>query len=429
MGVLMRYVSALEAVSDIRSGMSVFVHGGAATPHLLLDALVSRAQDLRDVELIHLHTEGDVPYAQPQVLKSFKVTNLFVGPNLRKKLDYQRIDYLPCFLSEVPMLFRSGRKRLDVALIQVSPPDIHGFCTLGVSVDVALAAVETASLVIAQVNAQMPRVHGDGFIHVSKIHYFTEGGGKLPESVWSVPSGVDQQIGKNVSELIEDGSTLQVGIGDVPNAVLASLQDHRHLGVHSEMWSDGILHLIESGVIDHSRKKVHPGKLVAGFALGSQRLYQFMHDNPTVIHLGADYVNSPSIIARNPRVCAINSAVQIDLTGQICADSIGHSIISGVGGQMDFMRGAALSERGKPIIALTSRTKKGVSRVVPSLIIGAGVVTTRAHVHYVVTEYGVADLFGKTLHERSKLLVGIAHPDDRDFLEREFKRVFRGSVI
>jgi len=268
----------------------------------------------------------------------------------------------------------------------------------------------------------MPRVHGDGFIHVSQITHQIQSQHPLAETSWSASGGVEKKIGQHVAQLIEDGATLQVGIGEIPHAVLEALEHHRHLGVHTEMWSDGILHLIEKGVIDHSRKKVHPGKLVASFALGSRRLYDFMDDHPAVVHIGADYVNSPAVIARNPQVCAINSALQIDLTGQICADSVGHAIISGVGGQMDFMRGASLSERGKPIIALSSRSKKGVPRLVASLNQGAGVVTTRAHVHYVVTEYGVADLFGKTLSERARLLMGIAHPEDRDQLEREFLR-------
>ena len=423
----MANVSAQQAVKEIRSGMCVFIHGGAATPQVLLNALVDRASDLRDVELIHIHTEGEARYAQAQYSQSFKITNLFVGPNLRKKLDYRRIDYLPCFLSEIPMLFRSGRKRIDAALIQVSPPDVHGYCSLGVSVDIALAALEVASLVIAQVNPQMPRVHGDGFIHSSRFTHLVEVDQPLPEASSHELSEIEKQIGLNTASLIEDGSTLQVGIGDVPDAILAALEHHRHLGVHTEMWSDGVLHLIEKGVIDHSRKKVHPGKLVAAFALGSRRLYDFMDDHPSVVHIGADYVNSPAVIARNPRVCAINSAVQIDLTGQVCADSIGPSLISGVGGQMDFMRGASLSEKGKPIIALTSRSKKGMPRIVSVLPLGAGVVTTRAHVHYVVTEYGVADLFGKTLGERARLLIGIAHPEDRERLEREFKTLHPSS--
>jgi 4-hydroxybutyrate CoA-transferase len=409
---------AAEALQYVRSGMRVFVQGGAATPRALLRGLVESAGRLRDVELMHLHVEGLAEHAEPRHARSFRVVNLFVGANVRGRLDYDRVDYLPCFLSEIPALFRSGQRPIDVALIHVSPPDANGFCSLGVSVDVALAATQTARSVIAQVNPRMPRVHGDGFIHISAIHHAVEVDEPLPEPAPHRPTAEERKIGEHVASLIQDGSTLQIGIGAIPDAALASLRSHRNLGLHTEMWSDGALELIECGAIDNSLKRVHRGKSVSGFAMGSRRLYDFMNDNPSVIQLGIDYVNSPPVIARNPRVAAINSAVQVDLTGQVCADSIGNRIVSGVGGQMDFMRGAALSEGGKPIIALTSRTRDGKPRLVPMLEPGAGVVTTRAHVRYVVTEHGIADLFGRTLRERARELARIAHPEDREGLER-----------
>lgn len=412
------YVDAATALARVRSGQRVFVHGASATPGILLDALLARAEQLRDVELIHLHTSGPAHYAEPRYAENFRVANLFVGANLRARVDEEHVDYLPCFLSEIPTLFRSGRRPLDVALVQVSPPDRHGYCSLGVSVDVALAAVETAPLVIAAVNARMPRVHGDGIIHVSRIHLAVACDDALPASEPKPPSEQELAVGRNVASLIPDGGTLQLGIGAIPDAVCHALVGHRQLGLHTEMWSDGALALLERGVVDNSKKRIHAGKTVSGFVVGSQRLYDYIDDNPAVLNLDIAYVNSPGVIARNPRVCAINSAVEIDLTGQVCADSVGHRIISGVGGQMDFLRGAALSEGGLPILALTSRTRRGAPRIVPLLSLGAGVVTTRAHVHYVVTEYGVADLFGKTLRERAAALIAIAHPDDREHLER-----------
>lgn len=407
-----------DLLQSIQSNNRVFIHGGAATPFTLIRGLIEQAPRLKNVELIHLHTVGDAPYTDPKYKDSFKVTNLFVGANMRGRMNYENIDYLPCFLSEIPMLFRSGKRPLDVALLHVSPPDQHGFCTLGVSVDVAKAAVDSAKIIIAQVNKQMPRVHGDGVIHISKIHHFIEVDEAIPESPIANLTEVDKAIGKFAAQIIQDGSTLQVGIGSVPDAILASLKNHRHLGVHSEMWSDGVLELIKCGAVDNSEKKVHPGKTVSGFVIGTKALYDYIHDNPSVVQLDTAYVNSPNIIARNPKVVAINSAVEIDLTGQVCADSIGSRIISGVGGQMDFMRGASLSSGGQPLIALSSRTKKGGSRIVPVLKTGAGVVTTRAHVHHIITEYGAVDLFGKTLSERAKALISISHPEDREHLAK-----------
>lgn len=410
--------SAEEAVNHVNSNQRVFIHGGAATPLALVAALVEESSRLHDVELIHLHTSGEAKYASPEYEGTFRVANLFVGGNLRGRLDGDRVDYLPCFLSEIPQLFRSGRRALDVAMVQVSPPDQRGYCSLGVSVDVARAAVDSAKVVIAQVNRHMPRVHGDGFVHIDELDWLVEHDAPLPESPPNPPSDEEQAIGHHAAELIEDGATLQMGIGGVPDAVLASLKGHRHLGVHTEMWSDGLLPLLECGAVDNSLKVVHPGRTVSGFVVGTKAVYDFMDDNPTITQYDIGYVNRVSVINRNPKVTAINSAIEIDLTGQVCADSIGHRVISGVGGQMDFMRGAMTSQGGKPIIALTSRTKKGAPRIVPTLKPGAGVVTTRAHVRFIITENGAVDLYGKTLSERAQLLISIAHPDDQEALER-----------
>jgi 4-hydroxybutyrate CoA-transferase len=326
-------------------------------------------------------------------------------------------------LSEIPQLFRSGRRPIDVALIHVSPPDKHGYCTLGTAVDITKAAFESAKFVVAQINSQMPRVQGDGLIHVSRFHASIEVNDPLPEIKSPKLTDIDLKIGANVASLIENGATIQVGIGAIPNAVLASLKNHRNLGIHSEMWSDGMVDLIQSGAVDNSKKAVHVGRSVSTFLMGTKRLYDFVNDNPSVIQLECDYVNNPNVIARNPKVAAINSAIEIDLTGQVCADSIGSSIYSGVGGQMDFIRGASLSPGGKPILALTSRTRHGISRIVSTLKPGAGVVTTRAHVHYVVTEYGIADLYGKTLSERAKALIAIANPLDWEKLNEEWRKL------
>lgn len=417
------YISAVEALKVVQSGHKVFIHGGAATPDALINALVAHADRLTDVEIMHLHTHGEPTYAKPEYRKSFLVSNLFVGANMRPFIDFDRVDYIPCFLSEIPSLFRKGIKPLDVALIHVSPPDQHGYCSLGTSVDVAKAAVETAKIVIAQVNPRMPRVHGDGIIHESKIDFKVAVNEGLHISEPKPLSPEEISIGQNVAGIVDDGATLQMGIGAIPDAVLAALKNHKNLGIHTEMWSDGVLPLLKSGVINNSKKKIHPHKTVSAFITGSQEVFDFIHDNPTILQLDVSYVNNPSVIARNKRVTAINSAVEIDLTGQVCADSIGPNIISGVGGQVDFIRGASLSENGKPIIALTSRAKKGFSRIVPMLKEGAGVVTTRYHVHYVATEYGVASLFGKTLSQRAKALIEIAHPDDREVLSRRWHEI------
>jgi 4-hydroxybutyrate CoA-transferase len=419
-----RTVTADEAVSVIKSGDRVFVHSVAAAPKRLIDAMTARASELRVVEVVQLHTEGEAPYAAPALAKSFRVNALFVGANVRDAVQAGRADYLPVFLSEVPQLFRGGLLPLDVALVQVSPPDRHGYCSLGVSVDASRAAVQTARTVIAQVNPLMPRTHGDGLIHADAIDFLVEGREPIPERARTPLTDCERAIGRHCAELVEDGATLQLGIGALPDATLSCLGDHHRLGVHSEMISDGVVDLVEKGVITGEAKRVHPGKIVAGFAYGSRRLYDFLDDNPLVQLLDIAYVNDTAVIRRNPRVTAINSALEVDLTGQVCADSIGEHQYSGVGGQMDFIRGAALSEGGKPIIALPSVTSTGESRIVSHLRPGAGVVTTRAHVHFVVTEHGIADLFGKNLRQRAAALIAVAHPSHRDALAAEARRRF-----
>jgi 4-hydroxybutyrate CoA-transferase len=419
-----RTVTADEAVSVIKSGDRVFIHSVAAAPKRLIDAMTARASELRVVEIVQLHTEGEAPYAAPALAKSFRVNALFVGANVRDAVQQGRADYLPVFLSEVPKLFRGGLLPLDVALVQVSPPDRHGFCSLGVSVDVTRAAVQTARTVIAQVNPLMPRTHGDGLIHVDAIDFLVEGREPIPELERRPLTECERAIGRHCAELVEDGATLQLGIGSLPEATLSALGDHHRLGIHSEMISDGVVDLVEKGVITGEAKRVHPGKIVAGFALGSRRLYDFLDDNPLVQMLDIAYVNDTAVIRRNPRVTAINSALEVDLTGQVCSESIGELQYSGVGGQMDFIRGAALSEGGKPIIALPSVTSTGESRIVSQLKPGAGVVTTRAHVHFVVTEHGIADLFGKNLRQRAAALIAVADPSHRDVLAAEARRRF-----
>lgn len=413
-----KYTTAKEAVKAIKSGDRIFVHGISATPGKLIEAMVERHSELRDVELIHLHTEGPAPYANEEYKDSFFTNAMFVGANVRKAVNEGRGDYIPIFLSETPSLFRKDILPLDIALVHVSPPDVHGFCSLGVSVDTAAAAVQTAKHVIAQVNPNMPRTHGDGLIHVDKIDALVEVNDPIPEQFAPEPNEAELQIGKYCAELIDDGATMQMGIGAIPNAVLASLTNHKNLGVHTEMFSDGVIDLVNSGVINGMEKKIHPGKIVSSFVMGTRKTYDFIDDNPSVAILDVAYTNDTAVIRRNPKVTAINSAVEVDITGQVCADSIGTYHYSGVGGQMDFIRGASLSLGGKPIIALPSTTRKGISRIVPYLKLGAGVVTTRAHVHYVVTEYGVANLYGKNLGQRAKALVEIAHPDHREELDK-----------
>lgn len=421
---MVNYISAEEAVSVIKSGDKVFVHGGAATPHFLLEKMVERASELRDVELLSISTQGAALFADEKYSDSFYINSLFVSANVRKAVNDGRGDYIPIFLSEIPILFRRNILPLDVVLVHVSPPDQHGYCSLGLSVDVAATAVKTAKHVIAQVNPNMPRTFGDGQVHINQFHAIVYTESDLPEVVSGKgESPVFKKIGKYCAGLIEDGATIQTGIGAIPDAVLASLSGHKELGIHTEMFSDGILPLVEKGVITNQHKKKGRGKIMTSFILGSRKLYDFCHDNPVLLVMNIDYVNDTAIIRANPKVAAINSAIEIDLTGQVCSDSIGTYHYSGVGGQVDYMRGASLSEGGKPIIAMASITSKGDSKIVPFLKPGAGVVTTRAHAHYIVTEYGVAFLYGKNMRERAELLISIAHPNHREMLEREaFKR-------
>lgn len=413
------FVSATDALQHVKPEQNIYIHTAAAAPQALVHALAERGSQLYGNKIYHLHTDGDAPYAEPEFAGIFDVYCLFIGANVRKAIWNGRAQFVPSFLSEVPGMFRKGIIPLDVALIQVSPPDAHGFCSLGVSIDATNAAWRMSKLVIAQINSKMPRSHGDGLIHLNDIDYAVEHEQDLPEHAPGVISAEEALIGENIAGMIENGSTLQMGIGSIPNAVLAKLGNHKDLGIHTEMFSDGIIPLVESGVINNSQKRIHPGKIVSGFAFGTRKLYDFIHDNPMVNMLDIAYVNDVSVIRKNPRVVAINSAIEVDVTGQVCADSIGTRFYSGVGGQMDFIRGASLSEGGKPIIALGSQTNKGLSKIVPQLKPGAGVVTTRAHVHYVVTEYGVADLYGKSIRERVDAMIKIAHPEHREQLERE----------
>ena len=407
-----------KAAKKIHSGQRVFIHSVAMTPHTLIDALCARSEELREVELVHIHTEGDAPYVNPELSASFSHNACFVGSNVRQAVNKGYADYIPVFLSEMPLLFRRGHLPIDVALISVSPPDNHGYCSLGPSVDITMAALESAKLVIAEINSNVPRTHGDGFIHFGEIDYAIQVERPLP-TVTPRPIGpVEEQIGKYIAEMIEDGATLQMGIGSIPDAVLAQLGNHKKLGIHTEMFSDGLIPLVEKGVITGEKKTILPNVITATFAMGTKKLYDFIHDNPMVMMKDAAFTNDSAIIRQNPKVTAINSAIEIDLTGQVCADSIGAFQYSGVGGQMDFIRGASLSEGGLPIIALPSSTSKGKSKIVPFLQEGASVTTTRAHVHYVVTEFGVADLYGKNLRQRAKALIKIAHPDHQEDLER-----------
>ncbi len=420
------YVSPAEALSFIKSGDRVFVHGSAQTPTHMLYHLSLEADRLRDVELVFITVMGDIYVNKPEFEKSFIINSLFVSDTIRKNVNEGTADYVPIFLSEIPELFKRNVLPIDVAIIQVSPPDEHGYCSMGVSVDVARSAVNTAKHVIAQVNPNVPRTHGDGIIHTKRFSAMVYSEDPLFErSFGDNPSGDELKIGQHVASLIEDRSTLQMGIGTIPDAVLSCLHNHKDLGIHTEMLSDGIIELFDKDIITNKYKAIHPNKVVTGFALGSRKLYDYVDDNPVFSFLDIDYVNDPHVIRRNPQVVAINSAIEIDFTGQICSDSIGTYQYSGVGGQMDFLRGAAISQGGKPIIALPSRTKRGEPRIVPYLKTGAGVVATRAHAHYIVTEYGIAYLYGKNLRQRAKALINIAHPDDRESLERAAHERFK----
>lgn len=418
--------TAVEAVSSIQSGDNVFLHTGGAVPTVLINAMVSRADELRDVNIYQMHTEGPAPYAERQYCQSFRVKAMFVGGNVRKAIKEGRGDFIPIFFSEIPRLIRNGTIPIDIALVQVSPPDKHGYCSLGISVETTKAAVDHATKVIAQINPQMPRTHGDGLVHASKFHKVFEYEHPIPEMHAPSLSVEEQRIGEHVASVIEDGATLQMGIGAIPDAALSCLGNHKDLGIHTEMFSDGVLPLIEKGVITNKHKTNHHGVVVSGFILGSRKLYDFVDDNPVVRLLDIQYVNDTAVIRKLPKMTSINSAIEIDITGQVCADSIGSSIYSGVGGQMDFMRGAALSPGGKPIIALRSTTNKGASKIVPFLKQGAGVVTTRAHVNYVATEFGIVNLSGKSLKERAREMINISHPDHREELTKMTFERFKG---
>ncbi len=408
-----RAASADAVVSRITSGMNLFIHGAAATPTPLLDALARRT-DLVGVKLWHLHLEGPLAFTAPEHAGRFRSISLFTGAGLREPVAEGRADFVPIFLSDIPSLFTSGRVNLDAAVVQLSPPDRHGICSLGTSIDAARAAVDTAGIVLAEINERMPRTHGHTAVPLDRLAAWTATDRDLPVHPPLPPTDVEDRIGGHVAALVEDGACLQLGIGGIPNAVLSRLESRRDLGIHSEMFSDGVVRLIESGAVTNARKTIHPGRTIASFVVGSRRLYDFVDDNPLVEFHPCDRTNDTNLIRTIENVVAINSGIEIDLTGQVCADSIGHRIYSGIGGQMDFVRGAAMSRGGKPVIALPSTAAGGsASRIVAQLRPGAGVVTTRGHVHWVVTEYGAVYLHGRTLAERGRLLASIAHPDHR----------------
>jgi len=413
-------ITSDEAVRVVKSGDHIHLSSVASSPHCLVDALCrrGRAGELRGVFIHHLHTEGPAPYADPEFEGIFQLNSFFVGANVRHQTQAGFADYIPVFLGETQRLYREKYLPCNVAMISVSPPDEHGFVSLGTSVDATLAAIETAETVIAVINPHVPFTFGDAVISSSRIHLFVEDDTPLKTGHFSSPTEIEKAIGLHCAELIEDGATLQMGIGAIPNAVLAQLVNHQNLGIHTEMFADGIMPLVEKGVINGSQKVIDRGKMVATFLLGSKRLYDFTHRNGMVGMMDVSYTNDPFVIAQNPKVTAINSALQVDLTGQVCADSLGPKFYSGVGGQIDFVYGASRSKGGKAIIALPSLTDKGESKIAPVLMPGAGVVTTRAHVHWLVTEYGAVNLYGRSLQERARLIIGIAHPDHREALDR-----------
>jgi 4-hydroxybutyrate CoA-transferase len=420
----MRIVSPAEAVAGIQSGHQVYVHCAAAAPSILLDALVARAPELRDVGMVHLHTEGPGPHLAPEMAPHFRHRALFVGPNARAAVHEGRADYVPVFLSEVPHLFERGVLPLDAVLVNATPPDAHGFCSLGVSIEAMHAAIRAARTVIVQLNRAMPRTLGESFIHVDDIDLAVEV--DVPPYEYSVGSigDVERRIGEYVADLIPNGATLQLGIGTIPAATARALLGHRDLGIHTEMFTDAVVDLVEAGVVTGASKERNRGKIVSAFMMGTRRLYDFVNDNPMVEMRSVDFTNDTHVIRSFSTMTAINSAIEVDLTGQVVADSIGSRIYSGVGGQMDFVRGAALAPRGRAILALPSTAAHGsVSRITPTVASGAGVVTTRAHVRTIVTEWGVAELFGRSLRERAAALIGIAHPDHRDLLRSEANRL------
>ena len=423
---MINYVSAEEAVSIIKSGDRIFGHGSACTPNLLYNELANQSSRLKDVEMVSITQQGNVEIAKPQYKDSFYINSLFTSAPVREAVNSENGDYVPIFLSEIPILFKNGILPIDVALITVSPPDAHGYCTLGTSVDVARSAIDTAKRIIAIVNPKMPRTHGDGMIHINRIEKLVWNEEELLTINYSEKVGEEEmKIGRNVAELIDDKATIQMGIGTIPDAVLQCLHNHKDLGVHTEMLSDGVIDLMINDVVNNKCKGTHANRTITSFCFGTRRLYDFVDDNPAVAFMAVQHVNFPINIMKNKKMHAINSAIEIDLTGQVCADSIGTYQFSGIGGQMDFMRGAALSEGGKPIMALSSRTKKGVPRIVPFLKQGAGVVTTRGHIHYVVTEFGTAYLYGKNLRQRAHALIEISHPDDREMLDKAAFERFR----
>ncbi|XP_033642671.1 4-hydroxybutyrate coenzyme A transferase-like [Asterias rubens] len=418
-----KLTSAEEAVELIKTGDRVYIHGGAATPLTLVDAMVKHGKkaSLKNVEVVHIHTEGPGDYMKPDCEGIFRSNSMFIGGNARQAVAEGRGDFIPIFLSEIPMLFRRQVLPLDVALVHVSMPDKHGFCSMGVSVDATRSATQNAKYIIGQLNPHMPRTLGDGLIHVSHFHYVVEVNTPLFNKKPLKISPEQHIIGKTIADnLVDNGATLQLGIGEIPDATLSCLLEHKDLGIHSEMFSDGILPLIANGAVTNSKKRIHTGKAVGSFAVGSQKLYDFMNDNPTLLMMDVAHVNNTTVISQNPRVTAINSCIEVDLTGQVVSDSIGTKMFSGVGGQIDFIRGASLGYDGlgKPILALQSTTKRGESKITPFIKTGGGVVTTRAHVHYIVTEYGIAYLFGKNLRQRAHALINIAHPDVRETLEK-----------
>lgn len=419
-----KVVSAEEAVKNIQSGSRLFLTGNCSVPKTVLGALVERAPHLEDVEICQALTIGSADYVSPAMEGHLRVNTMFISPNNRKAVQEGRADFSPVLLSEFPLLFKNGHLPLDVALVHLSPPDEHGFCSFGVEVGLSKTPAESAKIIIAEVNNQMPRTLGDSFIHVSKLDYIVPVDYDLPELSMGAdgPSEIVENIAQFIAELIPDGATMQMGIGAIPDAVLKYLFDKKDLGVHTELFSDGVIDLVEAGVLSNAQKTLHTGKIIAGFILGSKKLYKWVHNNPLIEFHRTEYVNDPFVIAKNERMVAINSAIEVDLTGQVCADSIGPKLYSGVGGQLDFIYGAARAKGGVPIISLPSKAKD-FSRIVPMLKHGAGVVTSRNHVHYIITEYGVANLYGKTIRQRALALINIAHPEFRDELTRQAKEL------
>lgn len=413
-----KITTAKEALKVVKNGDFVYIHGGAAVPEILVEALVARAPELKNITIGHIHIEGEASFADPKYKDSFYINSFFLSKSVRHIIKAGNGSYTPVFLSDMPLLFDRKHVKVDVVLIQVSPPDKFGFCSMGVSVEACKSAIRNAKYVIAKVNKKMPRTYGDALVHIDEIDYLVEYDAPIFSLHLSEPNVIEKQIAQHIVPLIEDGSTLQLGIGSIPNATLDEMGHLKNLGIHTELLTEGVLDLVKKGVINGYEKKIDKGKIIASFAMGSQKLYDFIDHNPSVEMAEASYTNEVSVIRQNPKMVSINSAIEVDITGQVCADSIGSTIYSGFGGQIDFVRGAMLSEGGKSIITFPSITNKGESKIVPFLKQGAGVVTTRAHVQYIVTEYGVAELFGKNLKERAKSLIAIAHPNHREALER-----------